>query len=182
MEISQTRFSAYAELKCDRFKEERLWGFLIDLRLFGGDKIEDGADRQGRATAVPKPQKRDDADRSQPPAVSKPGGPERSVKGNFEPLIKDPTWETVELYIQRALMNGEEFVILQLSYPKIPFIQANMDTDTTMCLEASVLDEQTGSYHIFEKIIDADTCRDAFRLYYESGEVRDLDTFSPLKW
>lgn len=29
-----------------------------------------------------------------------------------------------------------------------------------------------------EKTVDADECRDAFRLYYESGEVRDLDSFS----
>ncbi len=30
-------------------------------------------------------------------------------------------------------------------------------------------------------VVDADACRAAFRLYYESGEVRDLDTFSPVE-
>lgn len=160
-------------------------GFFDRLKAILGGKDNAGADQQGQSPAVPEPQKRDGADRSKPPAFSKPGGPERFVKGN-EDMRTNPTWEAVELYIEKALMDGEEFVILQLSYPNIPFIQArmesNLDTNTEMRLEASVLDEQTGSFHIFEKIVDADTCRDAFRLYYESGEVRDLDTFSPMQW
>jgi len=162
-------------------------GFIDRLKAFWGGRVEDGSDWQSQIRAYrTEPQKIDGADRSQPPAFSKPDGPKHFVQGNFEPLVTNPTWETVELYIEKARLDGKEFVVLQLSYPKIPFIQASMESNqgtiTEMRLEASVLDEQTGSYHIFEKIVDADTCRDAFRLYYESGEVRDLDTFSPMKW
>ncbi len=161
-------------------------GFLDRLKDILGGKKENGAGQQSRTPAVPESQERDGAaQQSRTPSFVKPTKQERFVEGqkNRQP---NPTWESVELYLEKALAESGEFVILNLSYPKIEFIQAtresNLDTNTKMCLEVSVLDEQAGVTHVFEKVVDADTCRDAFRLYFESGEVRDLDTFSPIQW
>lgn len=109
--------------------------------------------------------------------------PERYVEGQEE-WRGDPTWEEVELYLEKTLINKREFVILNLSYPNIPFIQAvrasNLDTDATMLLQVRVCDEQIKDEGVvlLEKVVDADTCREAFRLYYESGEVADLDEYT----
>lgn len=109
--------------------------------------------------------------------------PERYVEGQEE-WRGDPTWEEVELCLRKALINKREFVILNLSYPNIPFIQAvrasNLDTDATMLLQVRVCDEQIKDEGVvlLEKVVDADTCREAFRLYYESGEVADLDEYT----
>lgn len=161
-------------------------GFFDRLKSILGGKAEDDASRQSQAPAVPEPQKRDGAaQQSQTPAFSKPTRQERYVQGQ-ENRQTDPTWESVELHLEKALIDSGEFVILNLSYPKIPFIQATRepgpDNIGKMSLEASILDEQNGVTHVLEKVVDADECRDAFRLYFETGEVKDLDTFSPVEW
>ena len=111
--------------------------------------------------------------------------PERYVEGQKE-WRGDPTWEEVELYLRKALINKREFVLLNLSYPKIPYIQAcresNPGTNDKMFFEVCVQDELTGRFRMHEKIVDADECRDAFRLYFESGEVRNLDDYTPGAW
>ena len=138
---------------------------------------------------------REDADRSRqlsesetnPPMFPTPQSPDRELE-DANGVRAEPTWEAVEWYLEKALTNKEDHVVLQLSYPKIPFIQACRDlaqeNSGKMCLEVRVCDEQIkdDDVVILEKTVDADECRDAFRLYYESGEVRDLDSFSRESW
>ncbi|MDD4096464.1 MAG: hypothetical protein PHP22_09515 [Oscillospiraceae bacterium] len=121
-----------------------------------------------------------------PPTYSIPKNSGRWLEDAHGPRRKEPVWEAVELHLEKAMMYTDDHIVLNLSYPIIPFIQAcgdpNPDAINTMLLEAMVLDEQTGRFHLLEKIVDAEACREAFRLYYESGEVRNLDEFSPEKW
>lgn len=49
-----------------------------------------------------------------------------------------------------------------------------------MLLQVRICDEQLKDEDvvILEKVLDAEKCREAFRLYYESGEVADLDEYT----
>ena len=110
--------------------------------------------------------------------------PDRYVEGP-EDWGADPTWETVEFYFKNALNNKTEgWVILNLSYPLIPFIQAcrasHQDENLAMNFHVRFCDDriEDGTVVLLEKTLDTDACREAFRVYFESGEVWDLDQFS----
>lgn len=147
-------------------------GLFDRLKACFFDKDNGDAEQLKQAATTPNPN-----------AFSMPERPDRFVEGPND-FRADPTWETVEWYLEKALSHDDEHVILQLSYPNIPFIQAaripGWDKRGKMSLEASVFDERTKRCVLLEKIVDDDECKVAFRLYFESGKVRDLDAFSPM--
>ncbi|GEM_PF-3285435 len=165
---SETSQSASSEwLDSERFAQER--DALLAWNRANPDLSDEGSERI--------------AQEGDPLLAALGRKPERYVEGQ-KGWRGNPTWEDVESFFEKALFNKREFVILTLPYPNIPFIQAinvsNPDSDATMLLQVRICDEQLKDEDvvILEKVLDAEKCREAFRLYYESGEVADLDEYT----
>jgi hypothetical protein len=118
-------------------------------------------------------------------AFLKPKSPDRFVEA-ASGSREEPTPDKVEFYLEKALSDDEEHVILELSLPNVNFIQAARITRGKdrgkMTLQASMLDERTNQFVLVEKVCDEIYCRAAFRLYLEKGEVLDPDTFAPVQF
>lgn len=110
-----------------------------------------------------------------------PKSPDKFVEG-ASGSCEEPTLDKVQFHLEKALRDKEEHVILNLSFPGINFIQAARITRGKdrgkMTLQASVFHKQRMHYVLLQKACDDNECRAAFQLYFEKGDVLDLETFS----
>lgn len=103
----------------------------------------------------------------------------RTVENNFDGLIDNPTWEQVEEYISKIIINEEEFVTLTLSDATygIRYIQA-CKVKGKYSLQLGL--EKDNSTNLVEAFFDQEELRRIFLEFYTYGVVANKEAYKPL--
>ena len=103
------------------------------------------------------------------------------LENNFDGPIDSPTWQQVQLYINKIFQNNEEFIILTLSEAVygVRYIQA-CDVNGEYSLELGI--ETDDKTKLVEKVCDKKELVERFQQFYEYGVVNDIDQFKPVSF
>ena len=103
------------------------------------------------------------------------------LENNFDGPIDSPTWQQVQLYINKMIQNNEEFIVLTLSEAMygVRYMQA-CDVNGEYSLELGIeTDDRT---KLVEKVCDKKELVERFQQFYEYGVVHDIDQFKPVSF
>ena len=103
------------------------------------------------------------------------------LENNFDGPIDSPTWQQVQLYINKMLQNNEEFIVLTLSEAMygVRYMQA-CDVNGEYTLELGI--ETDDKTKLVEKVCDKKELVERFQQFYEYGVVHDIDQFKPVSF
>ena len=103
------------------------------------------------------------------------------LENNFDGPIDSPTWQQVQLYINKMFQNNEEFIVLTLSQAMygVRYMQA-CDVNGEYFLELGI--ETDDKTKLVEKVCDKKELVERFEQFYEYGVVHDIDQFKPVSF
>ena len=103
------------------------------------------------------------------------------LENNFDGPIDSPTWQQVQLYIDKMIQNNEEFIVLTLSEAMygVRYMQA-CDVNGEYFLELGL--ETDDKTKLVEKACDKKELVERFAQFYEYGIVHDIDQFEPVSF
>ena len=103
------------------------------------------------------------------------------LENNFDGPIDSPTWQQVQLYINKMLQNNEEFIVLTLSEAVygVRYMQA-CDVNGEYSLELGI--ETDDKTKLVEKVCDKKELVERFEQFYEYGVVHDINQFKPVSF
>ena len=103
------------------------------------------------------------------------------LENNFDGPIDSPTWQQVQLYINKMIQNNEEFIVLTLSEAVygVRYMQA-CDVNGEYFLELGI--ETDDKTKLVEKVCDKKELVERFAQFYEYGIVHDIDQFKPVSF
>ncbi|MCH5270350.1 MAG: hypothetical protein J1E83_06325 [Lachnospiraceae bacterium] len=102
-----------------------------------------------------------------------------NLENNFDGPIDSPTWQQVQLYINKMIQNNEEFITLTLSEAVygVRYMQA-CSVNGEYSLQLGV--ETDTKTNLVEKVCDKKELLERFAQFYEYGFVHDMDQFKPV--
>ena len=100
------------------------------------------------------------------------------LENNFDGPIDSPTWQQVELYINKMIQNNEEFITLTLSEAVygVRYMQA-CSVKGGYSLQLGI--ETDAKTNLVERVCDKKELIERFTQFYEYGFVHDIDQFKP---
>ena len=103
------------------------------------------------------------------------------LENNFDGPIDSPTWQQVQLYINKMIQNNEEFIVLTLSEAMygVRYMQA-CDVNGEYSLELGI--ETDDKTKLVEKVCDKKELVERFAQFYKYGVVHDIDQFKPVSF
>ncbi|MCH5270338.1 MAG: hypothetical protein J1E83_06265 [Lachnospiraceae bacterium] len=104
-----------------------------------------------------------------------------NLENNFDGPIDSPTWQQVQIYINKMVQNNEEFVTLTLSEAVygVRYMQA-CSVKGKYSLQLGV--ETDSKTNLVEKVCDKKELVERFAQFYEYGFVHDMDQFKPVSF
>ena len=101
------------------------------------------------------------------------------LENNFDGPIDSPTWQQVELYINKMIQNDEEFITLTLSEAVygVRYMQA-CSVKGGYSLQLGI--ETDAKTNLVERVCDKKELVERFVQFYEYGFVNDIDQFKPV--
>ena len=104
---------------------------------------------------------------------------EMTLENNFDGAINSPTWQQVQLYINKMFQNNEEFITLTLAKAVygVRYMQA-CSVDGGYSLQLGV--ETDNKTNLVEKICDEKELLEHFSKFYEYGFVDGI--FKPMSF
>ena len=101
------------------------------------------------------------------------------LENNFDGPIDSPTWQQVQLYIDKMIQNNEEFITLTLSEAVygVRYMQA-CSVKGGYSLQLGV--ETDAQTNLVERVCDKKELVERFAQFYEYGFVHDMDQFKPV--
>lgn len=101
------------------------------------------------------------------------------LENNFDGPIDSPTWQQVQLYLDKVIQNNEEFITLTLSEAVygVRYMQACSVTGGYSLQLGVETDDKT---KLVERVCDKMELAERFAQFYEYGFVHDLDLFKPV--
>lgn len=104
-----------------------------------------------------------------------------TLENNFDGPIDSPTWQQVQLYIEKMIQNHEEFITLTLSEAVygVRFMQA-CSVKSGYSLQLGV--ETGDKTNLVERVCDQKELLQRFAQFYESGFVHGMDQFQPVSF
>ena len=103
------------------------------------------------------------------------------LENNFDGPIDSPTWQQMELYIDKMSQNNEEFITLTLSEAVygVRYMQA-CSVKGGYSLQLGV--ETDTKTNLVEIVCDKKELVERFAQFYEYGVVHDIDQFKPVSF
>ena len=103
------------------------------------------------------------------------------LENNFDGPIDSPTWQQVELYINKMIQNDEEFITLTLSEAVygVRYMQA-CSVKGGYSLQLGI--ETDAKTNLVERVCDKKELVERFVQFYEYGFVNDIDQFKPVSF
>ena len=103
------------------------------------------------------------------------------LENNFDGSIDSPTWQQVELYIDKMIQNNEEFITLTLSETVygVRYMQA-CSVKGGYSLQLGI--ETDAKTNLVERVCDKKELIERFTQFYEYGFVHDIDQFKPVSF
>lgn len=103
------------------------------------------------------------------------------LENNFDGPIDSPTWQQVQLYINKMIQNNEEFIVLTLSEAVygVRYMQA-CNVNGEYSLELGI--ETDDKTKLVEKVCDKKELVERFEQFYEYGVVHDINQFKPVSF
>ena len=103
------------------------------------------------------------------------------LENNFDGPIASPTWQQVQIYLNKMIQNKEEFVTLTLSEAVygVRYMQA-CSVKGEYSLQLGV--ETDTKTNLVEIVCDKKELVDRFAQFYEYGFVHDIDQFKPVEF
>ena len=103
------------------------------------------------------------------------------LENNFDGPIDSPTWQQVELYIDKMIQNIEEFITLTLSEAVygVRYMQA-CSVKGGYSLQLGV--ETDTKTNLVEIVCDKKELVERFAQFYKYGFVSDIDQFNPVSF
>ena len=103
------------------------------------------------------------------------------LENNFDGPIDTPTWQQVQLYINKMLQNNEEFVTLTLSEAVygVRYMQTCSVKEGYSLQLGVETDDKT---NLVERVCDKKELIERFTQFYEYGSVDDIDRFKPVSF
>ncbi|MCH5258055.1 MAG: hypothetical protein J1D87_12250 [Lachnospiraceae bacterium] len=103
------------------------------------------------------------------------------LENNFDGPIDSPTWQQVELYINKMIQNNEEFITLTLSEAMygVRYMQA-CSVKGGYSLQLGI--ETDAKTNLVERVCDKKELIERFTQFYEYGFVHDIDQFKPVSF
>lgn len=103
------------------------------------------------------------------------------LENNFDGPIDSPTWQQVELYINKMIQNDEEFITLTLSEAVygVRYMQA-CSVKGGYSLQLGI--ETDAKTNLVERVCDKKELLERFAQFYEYGLVHDIDQFKPVSF
>ena len=103
------------------------------------------------------------------------------LENNFDEPIDSPTWQQVQLHIDKMIQNDEEFITLTLSEAVygVRFMQA-CSVKGGYSLQLGV--ETDVKTNLTERVCDKKELVERFTQFYEYGFVHDMDQFKPVSF
>ena len=103
------------------------------------------------------------------------------LENNFDGHIDSPTWQQVQLYINKMIQNNEEFITLTLSEAVygVRYMQASSFKGKYSLQLGMETDNKT---NLVERVCDEKELLERFAQFYESGFVHDIDQFKPVSF
>ena len=103
------------------------------------------------------------------------------LENNFDGPIDSPTWQQVELYIDKMIQNNEEFITLTLSEAVygVRYMQA-CSVKGGYSLQLGV--ETDTKTNLVEIVCDKKELVERFAQFYKYGFVSDIDQFKPVSF
>ena len=103
------------------------------------------------------------------------------LENNFDGPIDSPTWQQVELYINKMIENNEEFITLTLSEAVygVRYMQA-CSVKGGYSLQLGI--ETDAKTNLVEIVCDKKELVERFAQFYEYGFVHDIDQFKPVSF
>ena len=104
-----------------------------------------------------------------------------NLENNFDGPIDSPTWQQVQLYIDKMIQNNEEFITLTLSEAVygVRYMQA-CSVKGGYSLQLGV--ETDAQTNLVERVCDKKELVERFAQFYEYGFVHDMDQFKPVSF
>ena len=103
------------------------------------------------------------------------------LENNFDGPIDSPTWQQVELYINKMIQNNEEFITLTLSEAVygVRYMQA-CSVKGGYSLQLGI--ETDAKTNLVEIVCDKKEVVERFTQFYKYGFVHDIDQFKPVSF
>lgn len=103
------------------------------------------------------------------------------LENNFDGPIDSPTWQQVELYIDKMIQNNEEFITLTLSEAVygVRYMQA-CSVKGGYSLQLGI--ETDAKTNLVEIVCDKKELVERFAQFYKYGFVHDIDQFKPVSF
>lgn len=103
------------------------------------------------------------------------------LENNFDGPIDSPTWQQVELYINKMIANNEEFITLTLSEAVygVRYMQA-CSVKGGYSLQLGV--ETDAKTNLVEIVCNKRELVERFAQFYKYGFVTDIDQFKPVSF
>ena len=103
------------------------------------------------------------------------------LENNFDGPIDSPTWQQVQLYINKMFQNNEEFITLTLSEAVygVRYMQA-CSVKGGYSLQLGV--ETNDKTNLVERVCDKQELMERFAQFYEYGFIQDIDQFEPVSF
>ena len=103
------------------------------------------------------------------------------LENNFDGPIDSPTWQQMELYIDKMIQNNEEFITLTLSEAVygVRYMQA-CSVKGGYSLQLGV--ETDTKTNLVEIVCDKKELVERFAQFYKYGFVSDIDQFKPVSF
>ena len=104
-----------------------------------------------------------------------------TLENNFDGPIDSPTWQQVQLYIDKMMQNNEEFITLTLSEAVygVRYMQACI-VKGGYSLELGI--ETDDKTNLVERVCDKKELVERFAQFYQDGFVHDIDRFKPVSF
>ena len=103
------------------------------------------------------------------------------LENNFDEPIDSPTWQQVQLYINKMIQNNQEFITLTLNEAVygVRYMQA-CSVKGGYSLQLGV--ETDAKTNLVERVCDKKELVERFAQFYEYGFVHDIDQFKPVSF
>ena len=103
------------------------------------------------------------------------------LENNFDGPIDSPTWQQVQLYIDKMIQNNEEFITLTLNEAVygVRYMQA-CSVKGGYSLQLGI--ETDAKTNLVERVCDEKELVERFTQFYEYGFVHDIDQFKPVSF
>ena len=104
-----------------------------------------------------------------------------TLENNFDGAKDSPTWQDIQLYINKMIQNSEEFITLTLSEAVygVRYMQACSVKEGYSLQLGVETDDKT---NLVEIICDKNEMAERFKKFYEYGFVEDLEKFKPVSF